>query len=143
MRLALCRVDCFMYPIIEDWARGQGSVRVLSQAIIHFSLVDVYRMYSLFIRAAHHLIDVYNAPDHGKVQDKLTFYAMCKEMGLPCAAPLGPEEIKALTQKDMPLFAGSPRTSRRPWAPRRSTGATTPTSRKPWTSPRTGSSRRS
>ena len=80
MRLALCRVDCFMYPIIEDWARGQGSVRVLSQAIIHFSLVDVYRMYSLFIRAAHHLIDVYNAPDHGKVQDKLTFYAMCKEM---------------------------------------------------------------
>ena len=104
MRLALCRVDCFMYPIIEDWARGQGSVRVLSQAIIHFSLVDVYRMYSLFIRAAHHLIDVYNAPDHGKVQDKLTFYAMCKEMGLPCAAPLGPEEIKALTQKDMPLF---------------------------------------
>jgi len=104
MRLALCRVDCFMYPIIEDWARGQGSVRVLAQAIIHFSLVDVYRMYSLFIRAAHHLIDVYNAPDHGKVQDKLTFYRMCKEIGLPCAAPLTPEDIKNLKPKDMPLF---------------------------------------
>ena len=104
MRLALCRVDCFMYPIIEDWQRGQGAIRVLAQAIIHFSEVDVYRMYSLFIRAAHHLIDVYNAPDHGKVQDKLTFYAMCKDLGLPCAAPLGPEEIKRLQPKDMPLF---------------------------------------
>ncbi len=46
----------------------------------------------------------YNAPEHGKVQDKLTFYAMCKEMGLPCAAPLTPEEIRNLKPKDLPLF---------------------------------------
>lgn len=104
LRFGLYRCDCFMYPIIEDWERGKGAVSVLAQAVIHFSEVDIYRMYSLFIRAAHHMIDVYNAPEHGKVQDKLTFYAMCKELGLPCAAPLTPEDIKNLKEKDMPLF---------------------------------------
>jgi hypothetical protein len=104
LKMALFRVDMFMYPVLEDWQRGKGAIDTLSQAIIHFSDVDIYRMYSLFIRAAHHLIDVYNKPEHGKVQDKLTFYAMCKDLGLPCAAPLTPEDIKKLRQKDLPLF---------------------------------------
>ncbi len=45
--------------MIEGWDRGKSSFSVLAQAVRHFSEVDIYRMYSLFIRAAHHMIDVY------------------------------------------------------------------------------------
>ena len=104
VKMAVFRCDCFAYPILEDWQRPGTPFDVLAQAMIHFSEVDLHRMYSLFVRAAHHLIDVYNCPKHGAVQDKLTFYAMCKERGLPCAAPLTPDDIAKLQPKDFPLF---------------------------------------